>query len=133
MGRSANGDSIPVSSAMNVRVAEALGYKLVPLPVGKIDHCLEGGEEAWLKPDGSVWGCATCSSLPDFYTDWSATGPLIETYAIQLLTFSGKPYDDYRWRANQHPDSLEHGWGAKPLTAVCNLILALKEAGKLNV
>lgn len=57
-------------------------------------------------------------------TDWSATGPLIEEFGFNLEAGNG-------WTA------LDWGGeyaavGSTPLEAVCHLIIALSEAGKLQ-
>lgn len=67
--------------------------------------------------------------IPRYDTDWSATGPLIEKFGIGVdLRGAG-------WAASKFPD--DFSWpglvevSAAPLVAVCNLILTLKNAGKL--
>lgn len=68
-------------------------------------------------------------------TDWSVTGPLIEKFKIGV----GVPDNEHliascgEWYAIS-PHNYEDGpqeYGETPLIAICRLILALKEAGKL--
>jgi hypothetical protein len=66
-------------------------------------------------------------------TDWSATGPLIVAYDIWLqpCKHEGTPK---HWTATSPLDDHEaDADGSTPLEAICNLILALAEAGKLPV
>lgn len=134
---------------LHVQVAEALGW--IRLVIGsRADHlrfqkCLEGGRYYWCDPAGQVAGCETCDGYPPHYdTDWSATGPLIEKYGLVVFEdpLSGPNWEAQapRWRtqsgtpcANCGAIDFEnpHATGAAPLIAVCHLILALKEAGKL--
>jgi hypothetical protein len=61
--------------------------------------------------------------IAEYDSDWSATGPLIERFAIKL-----DPYHADHWEASAEIPTRD---GATPLEAVCSLILALAEAGKL--
>ena len=124
---------------LHVRVAEALGCKLrlmhqTPVELGDFWVC---GCHATKEVHG--YGL----EMYHYDTDWSATGPLIERYKIALLhpgewlvepdtnvrdwvaatKFSSSSDDGY--------DAEAYGYSRTPLIAVCNLILALKEAGKL--
>jgi hypothetical protein len=101
---------------LHVRVAEALGWT----PSGSIN--------------GVWWGNPHDENAPGHYaiprydTDWSATGPLIERYGITLdHQDDDGTLPDY-WRAKRPGFTAETG---HPLIAVCYLILALHEAGKL--
>jgi len=117
---------------LHVRVAEALGCRTRHLR-----------NAIWLcgcdkDHNSSDYG----GNVPPYDTDWSATGPLIEKYKIMLW-----PWNETAWCAERRVDlgvpadperPLETGpssdsWvkGETPLIAVCNLILWLKEAGKL--
>lgn len=79
--------------------------------------------------------------VPRYDTDWSATGPLIEKYEISLdyEQLSGVKASAWRHVPSDLPEDQQYGgrWlefsksSEKSLIAVCNLILALKEAGKL--
>lgn len=66
-------------------------------------------------------------------TDWSATGPLIEKYGIALQPefFMTEPPKLTGYRAT-HALTAIVGYGATAPEAVCHLILALAEAGKLK-
>jgi hypothetical protein len=96
---------------LHVQVAKALGW------IG----CVR-------KPGTGWWGKAPGSSgllpLDRFDKSWSATGRLIEKYGIDV--FKQAP----NWKAVCE-ETLQ-GTGTTPLIAVCNLILALSEAGKLR-
>jgi hypothetical protein len=110
---------------LHVKVAEALGCK---------PHEDDGYEP-------HHWYC-TCemldhtengdtTSIPQvlpYDTDWSATGPLIEKYGLRLWDYSDD--EEARWTAAAK-GSLIHGVGPTPLIAVCHLLIALGEAGKL--
>lgn len=109
---------------LHVRVAEALGWSRCPSddmwhPPGTTcgewtnGHCCEGAMF-----DGAV---------PRYDTDWSATGPLIERYQISIVS-DGSAVRCWSTDVGAAPLS----FGATPLAAVCNLILALAEAGRLN-
>ena len=85
--------------------------------------------------------------IPRYDTDWSATGPLIEKYGITLFEYHGdftafwhSPKKVCPTCANETSEDIEYPKAfsdtqrPRPmpaLTAVCHLILALKEAGKL--
>lgn len=127
---------------LHVRVAEALGWERVTIPVAGIERCLEGGTHAWRVPGGHIVGCETCDQVPPRYdTSWLDTGPLIEKYGISI---SGVYYDaladlvdvDHRgWLAGKlfpNETFIRQRAGYTPCEAICNLILALAEAGKLN-
>jgi hypothetical protein len=64
--------------------------------------------------------------------DWSATGPLIEKFQIALdPEYSEEP--KFLWRAEWLPRRRDrlYTFGPTALDAVCNLLLVLKETGKL--
>jgi len=113
---------------LHVRVAEALGWRVERRPPGGIllpDQARPGkGWVGWR--DGMLLD--ERKPIPDFDTDWAATGPLIEKYGIWV-----HPCDHdgtSHWVAsNEHDESIPES--RTPLEAVCHLILALKEAGKL--
>ena len=70
--------------------------------------------------------------------DWLMTGPLIEKYKIHLgesreyesNAISREYWLAGTWESDETEDYLL-GKGGTPLIAVCELILALKKAGKL--
>jgi len=78
--------------------------------------------------------------IPRYDTDWSATGPLIERYGIELsVAFPGDfGQDGFAWSAQTGADSRSPSpitvphVGQTPLLAVCYLLLALHKAGKLG-
>lgn len=106
-----------------------------PFPHGSLMHYAAHGME--VEAEVSEY-------LADYDTDWSATGPLIEKYHIGI-SYGSAP----SWEAGErHPiapgwwcywpspldgpdDPVATGHYATPLIAVCELILKLKEAGKL--
>jgi hypothetical protein len=96
-----------MTKPLHVQVAEALGEK-------PCQECLDDGY-------GEVWH-------HNHTTDWNATGPLIEKLHIELIYDVAT--DD--WLAQPSMIHIENIPEAPtPLIAVCNLILKLKEAGKL--
>lgn len=104
---------------LHVQVAEALGWLDLRQQNGMNRYSWTG----WHAPM-EVGGR---EAIPDFEHDWSATGPLIEKYEIWLTCDKGM------WiaRTDIWPDE-KAGKYSTPLLAVCHLILALKEAGKLT-
>lgn len=121
---------------LHVRVAEALGW------TGTVQAGEWTGEGYWIgaMPPTETGHVRHGVDVPRYDTDWSATGPLIEKHRVSLVAYS-----DGAWEAvNGHSSEtysrpgggenvhLKHlGIGATPLLAVCNLLLALHEAGKL--
>jgi hypothetical protein len=117
---------------LHVRVAEALGWTDLREEAYVIsEKTYTAGEWRGRRGIGTGmhWG-----RPPRYDTDWSATGSLIERYHIDLWweNTSG----DGQWTATTNfrdgGDLIVMGTGPSPLIAVCNLILALKEAGKLE-
>lgn len=116
---------------LHVRVAEALGE-------ARNEHSL-------IDWDGDYLACLRCEyqeswgdkgndrpqCIPRYDTDWSATGPLIEKYRIRLWTYGDEETSYWLAAAAGHREAGTNNPGDSPLIAVCNLILALKEAGKL--
>jgi hypothetical protein len=103
---------------LHVQVAEALGHQVMAhWPEGKAGpvyySLYEGGDTPPVRR---------------YDTDWSATGPLIEKYQACIEACS----DGY-WSAYNFPAGMSkiETFGATPLIAVCNLILALKASGQL--
>src|SRR3972149_10154355 len=101
---------------LHVQVAEALGWTECQ-PSSGVDLIDCVGTSPAIGPGVDV---------PRYDTDWSATGPLIEKYGIET-----KPNGAF-WQAwVDEPAMGGAEVGPTPLLAVCNLILALKAAGKL--
>ena len=105
-------------------VAEALGWRVFnpdhlcgypPSGVHGFERCLYENNQAEI------------FEIPDYDTDWSATGPLIERYGILLEPPQVVAASFWRARVPFFMES-----GATPLEAVCKLILALHAAGKLR-
>jgi hypothetical protein len=72
--------------------------------------------------------------IPHYETDWSATGPLIERLGLGIIEHKSRR-DTEQWEASCFNAETENTFamrGATALIAVCNLILALKESGKLK-
>ena len=116
---------------LHVRVAEALKWT---------DCRLKGEFAADEWAESNLWEGAPHGSLfrlwpsrfwpiPRYDIDWAAMGPLIEKYVYRLER------TDWGWHAEPKDWDGEEGScgdGSVALIAVCNLILALKEAGKLD-
>lgn len=128
---------------LHVRVAEALGWTNCQLcPDGPDIH----GRQHWVGDQPVIGGVVRQSHcMPEYDTDWAATGPLIEKYRISLsATYKlfdgddGLPLPGDTWIASDDRRRAKGGFpvamepGSTPLIAVCNLILALHAAGKLS-
>lgn len=139
---------------LHVRVAEALGLHVkdtsytcsgqcvraieegadFPTPHDSHEPHRHGGWSYW-KPyeyeEGGDW-----ESCPRYDTDWSATGPLIEKYRIQVgpSYCYGLPSGPFAASVGngEHRDGTTWEYGETPLTAVCNLLLTLAAAGELR-
>jgi hypothetical protein len=110
------------SKPLHVQVAEALGYE-----VGYVG--LEQRITKAVSPMEMVLG-----PVPRYDTDWAATGPLIEKYGISVRlspfpTDAALPW--VAWAGATDVTGRLRERGPTPLIAVCNLILLLKESGKL--
>ncbi len=115
---------------LHVRVAEALGCKLflqrqTPDSLPSYWRC-----GCHPQAHGNILG------IWPYDTDWSATGPLIEKYKMTVENVCGTlaSYgNSAEWRAYvANAFGPKPVYGTTPLIAVCHLILALKEAGKLE-
>lgn len=131
---------------LHVRVAEALGCEPYQCDdenccgvVGSW-HCPSSCGKAHVDREEGVREWVT-----RYDTDWSAAGPLIERFRISLRSPHEPPYAGERmWEAFAWPpadpthkagdcqDEMVAGSSKGPLVAVCRLILALAEAGKLT-
>ncbi len=113
---------------LHVRVAEALGWLDMVAPNGMWPEDYSGYHPKFAPVIGQK------RPVPQYDTDWSATGPLIETYGIKLERYRDPGF--YDWHASNEaldpcpPDEAPFT-GETPLIAICHLILMLKEAGKL--
>jgi hypothetical protein len=127
---------------LHVRVAEALKVEVLRINESwrvvdrrmLVNVKVHPEYKRWCVPhEGEdVW--AETQDVPRYDTDWCAAGLMIEKYEITLV----KEYNDPRWLAyaGYFACADETIWTARtdadtPLLAVCHLILALKEAGKL--
>lgn len=138
---------------LHVRVAEVFGWTHIHYRLGPCewehrcgDILLADPERMRWKgrsPDNPIVGPqANCDNVPRYDTDWSATGPLIEKHGIAFdhvwpgdLGNDGFLWIAYRSGDMRSQDPLDtdlQGDGATHLLAACHLLLALKEAGKLN-
>jgi hypothetical protein len=121
---------MPDEKPLHVRVAEALGWTVFyEVPVGATPGYFRhlGKPPAW-----HMEGDRTDVLVPFLDTSWHDTGPLIERFHIHLShggRASAKPWG--AWSAGQ-PNPTWWARGDSPLEAVCHLILALAEAGKLS-
>mgnify|MGYP000884990453 FL=1 len=119
---------------LHVRVAEALGWTY--LGPSEVEDGWEGEppDAFELLPDGIRRRLDQHVGVPRYDLDWSATGPLIERFKLNLY-----PWSDGSWVADSDFSAATavlsvdmEGSGATPLIAVCNLVLALAAAGKLD-
>jgi hypothetical protein len=132
---------------LRVRVAEALGDDLGPCPAHFV--CADEDEPSQWRCDCGATGSyghpgpqcfAHDRPALRYDTDWSATGPLVEKHGIGVFMPDEYNRTDGEWIAVYGG---VHGWddgsvcadidafGPTPLIAVCNLLLALKEKGKI--
>jgi len=99
---------------LHVLVAEALGW------------------ECWL--DKAGWAGRSpddyMTDPPNFDTDWSATGPLVERFKISVAPDQSLPGSWGAWVGDFAPLAQR---AATPLLAICNLIVALAREGKLSL
>lgn len=113
---------------LHVRVAEALGWtQIVPGGI-MLPGCRMG-----YPPEQQIIG--EKEQVPWFERDWSATGPLIEKYSIDIARTWKAIEEDIpgdHWIARIRDTKRGFADGPTPLVAVCNLILKLHEAGKLR-
>ena len=113
-----------METPLHVRVAEALGWFGFQPSINGL------WPDEWRGiPPRPIIG-EPPKEVPRYDTDWSATGPLIERFRLEVIP---TPHESKAWLAAteinaQHKDNR---LGQTPLIAVCNLILALSEAGKL--
>jgi uncharacterized protein DUF2591 len=111
---------------LHVRVAEALGWT----ELRKVGGILIADNWAGWPPGAlPLVGQPRPEAIaPRYDTDWSATGPLIEKYGIGIQRDGLEGF----WMAWVNGKSPTQSEDETPLVAVCYLILALKEAGKLE-
>lgn len=125
---------------LHVRVAEALGWHRIVGPVSSI--LLDAGMVYEGHPPGPFVIGSEPETIPRYDTDWSVTGPLIQKYGINLECAQAarpdnSPYAAWRWWLKGDPIARGSAsmsvryWADTPLVAVCHLILALAEAGRL--
>jgi hypothetical protein len=125
---------------LHVRVAEAMGCKpsLRKFPPGHSSYwtctCSDGRHLCEGYDGAPNEGCC----LESYDTDWNATGPLIERFQIGLWKVASGWKADCVWPVGAIGSRGQAYYGVTaddqpchPLIAVCNLILALSEAGKL--
>lgn len=129
---------------LHAQVAEAIGC--TPTLVTSYPNGTKPSDPFWTCAcRGRIHNCEGVDGAPNegdsieaYDTDWSATGPLIERFGITISdckgkvweAFSGFELEPYAWAGWNWNDFAS---GQTPLVAVCNLILALKAAGKLPV
>lgn len=115
---------------IHVRVAKALGCER-QRDWGKGWCCMCHGFPHGRGPFNSG-GFSEDTRIPRYDLDWSATGPLVEKYALDLWYVAKSVIHPHAtWRATcEHAEGSEED--STPLLAICNLILALHAAGKLK-
>jgi hypothetical protein len=118
---------------LHVRVAESLGckplfgrplYSTIPYPEDWRCGCLDTKtNDPTEEHDDTTEGHCDLG-IKRYDTDWSATGPIIERFGISLRReASGWDARVDNMLATDHNET--------PLLAVCHLIIALAEAGRL--
>ena len=120
---------------LHVRVAEALGCKPWHGTTGGGDwyecRCATThGEYPTTGPQPHGQHYSTGFLVLRYDTDWSATGPLIEGYALsvaprRLVKGHKRDWQALSWRLEIAGGAV----GPTPLIAVCNLLVALAEKG----
>jgi len=130
---------------LHVKVAEALGCRPMHgygMGDAVVCSCDDGrhGEQSSLTPHHGE-KTELHSFILRYDTDWSAMGPLIEKFTINLeqaqaANAAGGPWAAWRWWRPGDPMAAagplpQRFWGETPLEAVCNFILGMK--GSLNV
>lgn len=106
---------------LHVRVAEALGWTQIQYARNFLGVYVG-------RPPGELQVGYESPPVPRYDTNWAATGPLIERLTIALGWAGDNVPGQQRWAAM--PGGF-YGHGETTLLAVCALILALSEAGKL--
>lgn len=123
---------------LHVRVAEALGCKLVaePHPMACVDATLPDYFTCGCPPDRFGYRPHGLGGIARYDTNWAAMGPLIERFHISLHAAG----DGRRWFADAPDSHLEPtcvhvgGFGSwapcadrsdSPLVSACHAILAL--------
>jgi hypothetical protein len=131
------GITVRLVAPLRARVAQALGCAPRLFGGEWICECLDRQHAC----DGVDGAPREGESIESYDTDWSATGPLIEKYRVQVTPCvyvhgpGGEGGCDHKWTAvNLNTDdeaSIGEGVGETPLIAICNLLLSLAEVGKL--
>lgn len=116
---------------LHVRVAEVLGCKPENQSYCGVGVCCE----TWLCTCKREWPAnpphghgSCCKGILRYDTDWTATGPLIERFGINIdLRGSGKWWASCFGVPPELPHLVDPQDASTPLEAVCLLILKLKE------
>lgn len=136
---------------LHVRVAEALGWHNL-----RTSRPEESRGAVWVGVPTERRPNLVSEPVPHYDTDWSVTGPLIERLELCVLRedhyvegsgwlpWWSARYGKLTWNVTDSANFEPHGdydpdgppaheaHAETPLIAVCNLVLALKEAGKLE-
>lgn len=112
---------------LHVRVAEALGWIECKFHKPRPGTIYAQGHWRGRAPQVPPYP-HTIHEVPRYDTDWSATGPLIEKYRIQLLPQSGGVWVAANAWAFEHI----FAEGASPLIATCEYILKMDSLSRLN-
>jgi hypothetical protein len=105
-------------------------WALPVAPPGFVHNEDDEWDEAWWMSGRKFY------TIPRYDTDWSATGPLIERYGLnvnraQAARDDGGPWCAWRWAQPGDEVPPRKQWGDTAPLAVCHLILHLK--GRLDV
>lgn len=128
-----------MTEPLHVQVARALGWtELAETRFAISPECVliewEGRPPMWL----AMWGTQCTldqgrrgvSSVHGYATDWRLAGALIEKFGLGVDPVDDGFHDTHgAWVANSRG---QVAYADTPLHAVCNLLLALHAAGKLN-
>lgn len=137
---------------LHVKVAEALGWTNLEFKAWYVNEDLSPAEPPrWVGSAPGGWGASGIPlnplwkemgdrpgwvevwNVPNYDTDWSATGPLIEKYGIAIEPEDAefvKKHPTSAWVAAHFAGPVLYG--ETPLIAVCNVLLVLSAAGKLK-
>lgn len=120
----------PEEKPLHVRVAEALPHGRIWRAEHPTEMALDDAAGTFILAAVGEWLEEVGTHRPywrrvrRYDTDWSATGPLIDRFGL-VVYGTDRPWVDAPSHKHISRD------GETVLVAICNLVIALKEAGKL--